>query len=55
MLLSELSVPGLSSPSRRHRIGRGGDSARAVAAKPTGHRLDEGISEEHRAMLQFGG
>jgi cyclic pyranopterin phosphate synthase len=29
--------------------------ARAVAAKPTGHRLDEGISTERRAMFQIGG
>jgi cyclic pyranopterin phosphate synthase len=29
--------------------------ARAVAAKPTGHRLDEGISTEDRAMFQIGG
>jgi cyclic pyranopterin phosphate synthase len=28
---------------------------RAVAAKPTGHRLDEGISTEARAMFQIGG
>jgi GTP 3',8-cyclase len=28
---------------------------RAVAAKPTGHRLDEGISSENRAMFQLGG
>jgi cyclic pyranopterin phosphate synthase len=27
----------------------------AVAAKPTGHRLDEGISTEDRAMFQIGG
>jgi cyclic pyranopterin phosphate synthase len=29
--------------------------SRAVAAKPTGHRLDEGISTEDRAMFQIGG
>jgi cyclic pyranopterin phosphate synthase len=29
--------------------------ARAVAAKPTGHRLEEGISTEDRAMFQIGG
>jgi len=29
--------------------------ARAVSAKPTGHRLDEGISTEDRAMFQIGG
>jgi cyclic pyranopterin phosphate synthase len=29
--------------------------ARAVLAKPTGHRLDEGISTEERAMFQIGG
>jgi GTP 3',8-cyclase len=29
--------------------------AKAVAAKPTGHRLDEGISTEERAMFQIGG
>lgn len=28
---------------------------RAVGAKPTGHRLDEGISTEQRAMFQLGG
>ena len=28
---------------------------RAVAAKPTGHRLEEGISSENRAMFQLGG
>ena len=28
---------------------------RAVASKPTGHRLDEGISTEDRAMFQIGG
>lgn len=28
---------------------------RAVAAKPTGHRLDEGISVERRGMFQLGG
>jgi GTP 3',8-cyclase len=29
--------------------------ARAVAHKPTGHRLDEGVSSEVRAMFQLGG
>jgi cyclic pyranopterin phosphate synthase len=29
--------------------------ARAVAAKPTGHRLDEGVSTEDRQMFQIGG
>jgi cyclic pyranopterin phosphate synthase len=29
--------------------------ARAVARKPTGHRLDEGVSTQHRAMFQIGG
>jgi cyclic pyranopterin phosphate synthase len=29
--------------------------SRAVANKPTGHRLDEGISTEERAMFQIGG
>jgi cyclic pyranopterin phosphate synthase len=29
--------------------------ARAVAHKPTGHRLDEGISTEDRSMFQIGG
>jgi len=29
--------------------------ARAVAQKPTGHRLDEGISTEDRSMFQIGG
>jgi cyclic pyranopterin phosphate synthase len=28
---------------------------RAVAAKPTGHRLDEGVSTEDRSMFQLGG
>ena len=28
---------------------------RAVLAKPTGHRLDEGVSTEERAMFQIGG
>ncbi len=28
---------------------------RAVLAKPTGHRLDEGVSTEDRAMFQIGG
>ena len=28
---------------------------RAVAQKPTGHRLDEGVSTEERAMFQIGG
>ncbi len=28
---------------------------RAVAAKPTGHRLDEGVSSEARQMFQIGG
>jgi cyclic pyranopterin phosphate synthase len=28
---------------------------RAIGAKPTGHRLDEGVSSEHRAMFQIGG
>jgi cyclic pyranopterin phosphate synthase len=28
---------------------------RAVARKPTGHRLDEGISTEDRSMFQIGG
>ena len=28
---------------------------RAVAAKPTGHRLDEGLSTEERSMFQIGG
>jgi cyclic pyranopterin phosphate synthase len=41
--------------------GGGGEAAvaqilsRAVSAKPTGHRLDEGISTEDRAMFQIGG
>jgi cyclic pyranopterin phosphate synthase len=29
--------------------------ARAVGAKPTGHRLDEGLSTEDRQMFQIGG
>jgi cyclic pyranopterin phosphate synthase len=29
--------------------------ARAVGAKPTGHRLDEGLSTEERQMFQIGG
>jgi cyclic pyranopterin phosphate synthase len=29
--------------------------ARAVGLKPTGHRLDEGISTEDRSMFQLGG
>jgi cyclic pyranopterin phosphate synthase len=29
--------------------------ARAVAEKPTGHRLDEGLSTEDRSMFQIGG
>jgi cyclic pyranopterin phosphate synthase len=29
--------------------------SRAVAAKPTGHRLDEGVSTEARQMFQIGG
>ena len=29
--------------------------ARAVAAKPTGHRLEEGVSTEDRQMFQLGG
>lgn len=29
--------------------------SRAVGAKPTGHRLDEGISTEDRSMFQIGG
>jgi cyclic pyranopterin phosphate synthase len=29
--------------------------ARAVSGKPTGHRLDEGISTEDRSMFQIGG
>ena len=29
--------------------------ARAVAGKPTGHRLDEGLSTEERQMFQIGG
>ncbi len=44
------------------RDGDGGDDARvaeillkAVGQKPTGHRLDEGISSEARAMFQLGG
>ena len=28
---------------------------RAVALKPTGHRLDEGVSTEDRSMFQLGG
>jgi cyclic pyranopterin phosphate synthase len=28
---------------------------RAVGVKPTGHRLDEGISTEDRSMFQIGG
>jgi cyclic pyranopterin phosphate synthase len=28
---------------------------RAVRAKPTGHRLDEGVSTEDRHMFQIGG
>jgi cyclic pyranopterin phosphate synthase len=28
---------------------------RAVAQKPTGHRLEEGVSTEERAMFQIGG
>jgi cyclic pyranopterin phosphate synthase len=42
------------------RNGGGGDEvgailARAVSLKPTGHRLDEGISTEDRSMFQIGG
>jgi GTP 3',8-cyclase len=45
---------------RALRSGRGDEEvaailSRAVAAKPTGHRLDEGISTEERAMFQLGG
>ena len=29
--------------------------ARAVGLKPTGHRLEEGISAEERSMFQIGG
>jgi hypothetical protein len=29
--------------------------SRAVALKPTGHRLDEGVSTEERQMFQIGG
>jgi len=29
--------------------------AKAVAAKPTGHRLEEGVSTEVRSMFQIGG
>ena len=29
--------------------------SRAVEAKPTGHRLDEGISTRSRSMFQIGG
>ena len=29
--------------------------ARAVGLKPTGHRLDEGVSTEDRQMFQIGG
>ena len=28
---------------------------RAIGLKPTGHRLDEGISTEDRSMFQLGG
>ena len=28
---------------------------KAVAGKPTGHRLDEGLSTEDRSMFQIGG
>jgi cyclic pyranopterin phosphate synthase len=28
---------------------------KAVLAKPTGHRLEEGVSTEERAMFQIGG
>jgi cyclic pyranopterin phosphate synthase len=42
------------------RDGRGIDAvaeilSKAVAGKPTGHRLDEGISTEDRSMFQLGG
>ena len=42
------------------RAGGGQEAAamilsRAVAAKPTGHRLDEGVSTEDRQMFQIGG
>ena len=42
------------------RAGGGVDAAaailaRAVGAKPTGHRLDEGLSTEERQMFQIGG
>ncbi len=42
------------------RGGRGQDAVaeilrKAVAGKPTGHRLDEGISTEDRSMFQLGG
>jgi cyclic pyranopterin phosphate synthase len=46
---------------RRVLRGGGDDAAvaevllKAVGAKPTGHRLDEGISTEERAMFQLGG
>jgi hypothetical protein len=28
---------------------------KAVALKPTGHRLDEGVSTQRRSMFQIGG
>ena len=42
------------------RAGRGQPAVeeillRAVAGKPTGHRLDEGLSTRTRAMFQIGG
>lgn len=45
---------------RALRNGGGVDSVadillKAVAGKPTGHRLEEGISTEHRGMFQIGG
>jgi GTP 3',8-cyclase len=42
------------------RAGEGSEAvaqilARAVAGKPTGHQLDEGVSTEARQMFQIGG
>ena len=46
--------------SRALREGGGADAVepilrRAVGAKPTGHRLEEGVFTEARAMFQIGG
>ena len=51
----EIDVKGALRVGRRHQRAGRRSWARPCAHKPTGHRLDEGVSTEHRSMFQIGG